>query len=389
MRFVGLLGCIALLAFAGFATGCPGEDDDPHRPGPTGPSTDLDAGDDADVDDPEDTEEDTDVDDPPDDSCGGECDDGEICQDDECIEVGDGISCDNPIEIDLDSEGTTLETVHPQNEPNLIESDCYHDDVPRVAFHLSGDAVASVNAQIVATDFPQTFEMDIRQGQCEFHSSRLDPNNACRGDGQTSWVAEPGIDNFLLVGTPEEPPTASFDIEFDVQHLECMPGERSCDGDDRLFCAGGTEERSYPCFDGCAGGDCVGDTCSNPVEVTASRTFNVEMDSLRNTIDFSDSPSCSSLGAEGPTTNGRDLVFSIPDIAAGQVIEATSPGGHFRIGLMEPNECNESAPECIAANSTGGHLSWEATAHGDYYVVINRASMTEDEIAEFSIDILD
>ena len=383
LRVIGLI-CVALLFFAGTLGAC-SDDEDPggagnFEPGNQTPGDpELDVGDDADEPE-EDVDDDEDVEEEKDPCVDVECSDGMFCQGGECIEGGLGYSCADPMRLNLNSEGTKTVTGNPSAQPPTENTSCSDDgdESPQMVFGFSVDQPTLLTARVANSEHLLVNEM--RVGQCDNHTLA----DGCSMNEQ-NWVVEPDLDHFMIVEANSGWMVGEFELELEVVHLVCEAGERNCREGNMVRCSGGMDTVEVACPFGCEEGECIGDSCSNPLVVDGSMSMEVNTASFHNLVDFGDSPSCSSLGAEGPTTNGQDLVVSLPGLTAGQTVQATSPGGYYRIGLLE--EC-QSAPQCVVGNSTGGELNWEVDVSGDYFVIFNRATSTNED-AEFSIDIVD
>lgn len=371
LRLVGFIGCVFILFFAGMTTGCT-EDHEPIRPGPTdgsGGGTNQTNQGDSDTGDP-------DVDEPPGESCDEECEDGEVCHDDECIQLVEGISCMNPMELDVSEAGTVTATLNPQQEPILDGTTCADEESPQGVFSLSVETASRLTARVSDSQFASPLIKELRVGQCDNETMA----EWCSINTQ-NWIAEPDTDYFIIVEADAQGLVGEFELEVEVEPLVCNPGERSCDGGDRTYCAGGDQIVTYSCVDGCVDGKCVGDGCANPFETTETgKTVSTSLSSYHNNFDFSsDTANCSSSGS-GVTTSGQDLVFSLPGLDAGQTVEVLLPEvdeSSYAIGVMKT--CLETAPDCVYGHTTSGDFEWMPQEAGDYFLVINRFSLTSDD----------
>lgn len=379
---------ILLLVFAAVLGGCTDDEEpgdgfgnDVDQQDTDTDDEDPDAGEDAD-----DVDEDTDGDDVVDGPCRGvECEDDEFCEDGVCIESGHGYACQDAIELDLDEAGTETVSADPREAPIDVPTNCSAADGPQTVFEISVDTTTRLTTSIPEFDFATPPVKELRASHCD------DPvaadsdygDDGCSINSQ-NFIVEPDDEYYLIVRPDPDELIGEFDLEVEVEPLVCEPGERSCEDGDVHRCAGGDELVEHPCVDGCTDGQCVGDGCANPIVLEGDISFTAEMDSFHNNLDFSNSPACSTLGAEGPDTDGQDIVFSLPDLTEGQTVHASSPGGHYRIGIME--DCSEASTQCVDGNSTDEEFEWTVDTAGDYYLAFNR-STTSSESAEFSIDI--
>ncbi len=326
-----------------------------------------------------------------------QCDSGFTCVEGSCEpNVDEGYGCANPRDLGVLS-GDAVHTLefNAQGQPNLMNTSCSEDDhSAQGVIKFQVEEPTRVSSRVAGASI--ILVQELRVDTCSSPSGI----DFC-SINQQSWTALPGETYFIIVeartGDPgdEDSPVGEsgligeFIFEITTEEFTCYPaGERSCAGDDVEHCAGGDEIRTYECGTGCNDGECIADSCSNPLEVSASTTVEVELSSFRNTMNFQNSASCTTSGptGSGTSTTGQDLVFSLPGLTGGQRVEIKAPDSTFVVGVME--SCNESSPSCVVGNDSDGELSWEVEEAGDYYVVVNRFQMSSNS-AEFSIDILD
>ncbi|RAL20577.1 hypothetical protein DL240_16195 [Lujinxingia litoralis] len=343
-----------------------GEDTDSGSPEDGG-------GDDADTD----TETDTDGGDPPDDLCEDvSCEAGEICVAGACEpEPEEGFSCAAPHEIGaLDLNATTTLSANPDGQPNTLKTRCSradHDTSPEAVYSFEVTEAARVVAEL--TDFGPGLIMELREDNC----SDAEAPGWCSEPNRKEFFAYPGTEYFLIVEARRDFSVGEFTLELTTEALVCdAPGTYSCEGDNRVLCFNGEEERPFACGTGCDAGVCLGDTCANAREVTASATFEGDFSAFSSSINLEGSPSCSSAGTAGPITPGQEIIFALPGLSAGQTVEIDASGDEASsvIGIM--SSC-EATPSCVMATDTLETFTFVAPAAGDYFVIVDTFSPRE------------
>jgi hypothetical protein len=310
--------------------------------------------------------------------------------------VDEGFGCANPFDLGVLS-GTEIRDyeANPAGQPNLLNTTCSEDDhSAQAVYKFQVEEPIRMSSRIVGSS--QILVQELRVGSCTTATEEV--VQFCSINRQ-EWTAMPGQDYFIIiearVGDPEGDEAvgesgliSNFDFELTTEEFVCFPaGEKTCVGDDIEFCAGGDEIRTTPCGTGCQNGECLGDSCANPLEVNGSVSVDVELSSYSNTNNFQESPSGTSSGATGSGTNttGQDLVFFLPGLSGGQTVEVVADST-FVIGVME--SCGAATPSCVAGNDLDGELSWEVEEAGDYYVVVDRF-LPSSVGASITIDIID
>ncbi len=330
-------------------------------------------------------------------SCEGvSCESGTRCVEGVCeAQTAKGYGCADPFDLGLlNGERVHVLEASPQGQPNLLNTSCSVDNHSAQAiFTFQVEEPTKIDSRILGSS--HILVQELRVGSC----TRASAIEFCSINAQ-HWTALPGEDYFLIVEARQGDPGVDsvvgesglindFKLEIATRPFTCYPaGDRSCDGEGVQLCAGGDEIRSFGCAMGCNQGECLGDSCQNPIEVNGSLSLQADLNSFRNTMDFQTSPSCTSSGptGSGTRTAGQDLVFHLPGLVGGQTVEVEAPDASYVLGVM--NECNAGAPTCLVGDDKNGSLSWEVERSGDYFVVANRFTTTSST-GEFRIEVLD
>ena len=324
------------------------------------------------------------------------CEAGTRCVEGVCeAQAAQGYGCADPFNLGLlKGEKVDVLEASPQGQPNLLNTSCSVDNHSAQAiFSFQVDEPMKIDSRIVGSS--HILVQELRVGLCTSPGAV----SWCTIN-EKHWTALPGEEYFLIVEARQGDPGADsvvgesglindFQLEIATRPYTCYPaGERSCEGGEVQLCAGGDELRSIGCSTGCNGGECLGDSCQNPIEVQGSLSLEAELSSFQHTMDFQDSPSCTSSGATGGGTRtlGQDLVFRLPGLTGGQTVEVEAPSSAFVLAVMD--SCNASAPTCLVGDDTTGSLSWEVERSGDYYVVANRFTSSTSP-GEFRIEVMD
>ncbi|TXD41781.1 hypothetical protein FRC96_03535 [Lujinxingia vulgaris] len=171
--------------------------------------------------------------------------------------------------------------------------------------------------------------------------------------------------------------------------VACTPvGERTCVNTSEIeACTTGLASAQTPtrvtldCPAGCESDSCLGDSCQNPIVVEGSVSVEARSETLSNTFDNQGAPGC----IWDTPSEGRELVFQVDDVAAGETIVVTinDPIRYYRVSILQ--SCSESA-ECLESTTPGSVLEYEATETGTYFVIID-AETDLPSGPEISIDI--
>jgi hypothetical protein len=192
----------------------------------------------------------------------------------------------------------------------------------------------------------------------------------------------------------------SFDLEIDVSELECLPGSDNypvCMGDDRLACSfqGTIDTLSCPSSNGCSMGYCGGDVCEAAFELDGAGSYSFSGDDITaytNAFDFGDIDECYTESDFARPTPGEDFVVLMRNLQAGQTVTidaGDSVGDTADSQIFILNSCADTADACEAGDDPlFDGFSWEVSAGGDYYLVVDRANnTTQDSQKPFGVTI--
>ena len=318
-----------------------------------------------------------------------ECAADEVCFEGQCEPAADpGYGCHEPTDIgELSADDSQEVTADATGQPNVVSTTCgsEHEESPQAVFSFTVDEPMEIDISIEDSTDPLVIE--IREDSCRDEEAATSCDNAFE---QTHY-AIPGVTYYVVVEPVSQWNLGEFTLSFETSGLVCAPpGAWSCDDDIRVQCFAGVEERTYECGADCVDGECLGEGCHNPIEVTGSITVEGDVSAYDSSgrFDFSDSPACSTQGTSGPTTSGQDLLFSLPGLLEGQtvIVDALDSPTINAIGILD--ECDEENTQCIAGNDTDQLMEWTVPADGDYFVVVNQFATSNGRFI-YSVEIVD
>ena len=315
------------------------------------------------------------------------CGEGQICVEGVCEFATDpGFSCAEPFDLGvLNQDGFFSMEVNPVGQPNVLETTCgQSDESTQVVFQfeVEGPTRITFDTDEVDPSVPiPIMARELRVGSCR----QAEALEWCTINPRT-YDALPGETYYLIIESNQDNDLSFFQMTYEVEQLACSPvGEWSCEEGEREFCYQGREVRTFACAEECAGVECQGNQCSNAIEVRGSQTFSGEFAAYENSFDFSSSPGCTTDQTVGVDTPGRDVVFSLPELTAGQTV--TVDKGELGLAVIAVmSQCQTSGMTCLAGDTQDGELEWTVPADGSYYVVISPRIATSGSF-EFSIGI--
>lgn len=250
------------------------------------------------------------------------------------------------------------------------------------AFRFTVPAPARVSFDLQSTAAID-WAIEVRGDDCGSSAAQV----ACSDVEQFDFLAEPGIEYFILVEPATGIDRGAFQIAMSFEELVCSPpASRSCDGDDLIVCQAGTSKARYGCGTGCSTDRCDGDTCDNVFEVTASASFTGDTQGFVNALDFASQPSCSSGGQQGIATPGPEIVLSLPGLTAGQTVTIdASMSDNNDNGIFVLDSCDDTSG-CLASNDIEDILVWDVEVAGDYFVVIDKLTSSNKSFS-YTVDI--
>lgn len=201
-----------------------------------------------------------------------------------------------------------------------------------------------------------------------------------------SAVLEAG-EYFLYLEVRLGNPT-DFELELSAEPAPtCTAGTATCDGNERVVCTDGTNLSRETCPTACQGGVCVGDSCADPIAVSASGgTYSGTGQALTSTLDFAANASCAQIAGMMTQTPGYDAVFLLTGLQAGTVVSidaATNDGNQNYIFIQQTCGANEM---CVDSYQTSQTPDFVVQTPGDYYVIIEKRQASNAPF-EYSIAI--
>ncbi len=166
---------------------------------------------------------------------------------------------------------------------------------------------------------------------------------------------------YLVVDTEADAPASGAELAVSYEDVVCESPTRECHEGDVRECAeyGRSWNRVQECSDalGCGNQECLGDTCSNPVDVTTEarqQTHGVSYTATWEDFadDYGGDATCSETEHEdvdADVTEGRETVYAV-DMQAGERLEATLSGvGNLSLYLKDASNCGSPDTACHEA----------------------------------------
>lgn len=308
------------------------------------------------------------------------CDDGEMCVEGECRNLGT-YQCESAEELGtLTPGGSGGLTASGSFEGDLLdglETSCATSEAAPeqvYEFRVAGDSQIDVEST-----FEGEFDakVEFRRGDClepagGEHEVCLDSDRSFHAPGGTTWY---------LVVEQDVGRGGSFEIELSARET-CSAGglgEYTCDGGDRVLCqesGGEIRGERFTCAGGCEGSRCAGDSCSNSIVVTGSNggVFEGELDAYEPKWNFGKNATC---GVNGTSVDsaGNEVVFEIPSVEAGDTIEVdTSSDQHDNLVYIT-RDCFSSVGQFTCVDTADSEVfSHEAESDGTYFVIVDKFS---------------
>ncbi len=331
-------------------------------------------------------EDDTNV--PPDSTCNDSCLASEICVVGECVKDTADRKCrdaTNLGQLKLGVKKTAEGTL--RRVSDVISTTCGPgDNKPTVGaeavfkFTVEQDSRIDFDAKWLGQfDGVIAFHTD----SCKIPGSSMDP---CFDHEKQSFHALAGHDYFMVVeltvGRGHD-----FTVDLTAQPVDCIPGANGNSCTDGVFsrCEGAGVTETYACASTCTGSgtECRGNSCAEPIVVTASTTFTGHSASYDHRYDFQNIPGCEVNGTPIPTP-GQEIVFSLPDLQAGDVVTINSN----RVPTFISSTCGSpSELRCVAtAYDSEDPLVWTVPETKGYFIFIDQ-EVGNEETFQYSIDI--
>lgn len=332
--------------------------------------------------------------DPSDPTCNDMCIAGEICVAGTCIDDTAARKCGDAQNLgQLKHGATTTASGTLRRASDVIATACGPD---QTASNVGAEAVFKFTVeQDSRIDFKARWlgEFDgviaFHTDSCEIPGSSMD---ACFDHEEQSLHALAGHDYYMIVelsvGRGHD-----FTVELTAQPVDCIPGSdaaNTCSDGTFYRCEGAGESVAYDCAANCngAGTECLGNSCAEPIVVTASTTFSGNVQSYDSKYDFQFIAGCEVEDTAVPTA-GQEVIFMLPNLTAGQTVTVDAQTNDLNSNaIFITSNCGTPTElTCVAATYGGEErLIWTVPADGRYFVFIDKDTGAGNAF-EYSIDI--
>lgn len=312
------------------------------------------------------------------------CPGGQVCVDNACVELTRETQCQAATDLGELTTGSTLTAAGDLGEGNnALEATCGTGEASAVEqvfmFQVAEDSKIEFTPDWKSGQFFGV--VSFRHGECVSQDAEVECSS-----GDEPVYATAGETIYMIVEAAGGVPGA-FEIALDATAESCPAGQRSCNGDVLQICAGEGQSNDYQCAGACSNGDCAGNVCSNPIDVTAATTFSGDLGGYDSTVNFENNSLCETESGTAVPTAGSDLFFRFPGLTAGQriAIDVATPDTNNN-AIFIGQDC--AAPmACLQAQVTPETMEWSVPADGDYYVVVDALNLG-DAAFQYSFDIL-
>lgn len=331
---------------------------------------------------------------PPQNCEGVTCNQGEVCASGECKTPAQA-RCDNPDAEGQLSLGSSLSFSgsFPLQTSSVLRTACAtgEDGQERVyRFEVGSDSQ-------ISTTIDESNDLDTRvefrrEGCAPGEDQNSFDQQICT-DTDNSFFAPAGSTWYMVVenNTGNE---GTFDVQLDAQE-SCSfggVGTITCEQNSVAICeedtSGNPVETFLDCPDQCANGQCVGDSCSNPITRSVSpgfsETFSGELTAFTPQINLEPENSCR-INGEKYNARGPEVVFKLDGVQQGDTITVeTSQGATGDVNsnvVYVSNNCPQSQTpgQFICAATWDEIESTNSTTVGQtgtYYVIVDKGTPT-------------
>lgn len=250
-----------------------------------------------------------------------------------------------------------------------LRTSCRDFDAPTTTDKIFKFTVAERSVLALQGNTNLTFEL--RSDPCGEESSILtcNPNGRIRGQNIPT-----GIPIYLIVefdGTIDDS-EINFQMTLASPFSECRAGQSECvSTTDVKICDINGSYETQTCPTGCDSDACIGDSCANPIIVTAgsaSMTSDIAA--------FGNKMSVYTCGNEGPSAPmlGQEVVFATEELSVGQTITVDTTGDAIANTIVIQRETCGAAELCAHYDASGGEsLSYQVEEAGVHYIIIDAA----------------
>lgn len=331
---------------------------------------------------------------PPQDCEGVTCEDNEVCASGECKTAAQA-RCDN-----TDGEGQltlgsqlNFSGSFPIQTGSVLSTQCASaEDGQEMVFQFDVASDSQISATIDESNDLDT-RVEFRRGGCSPGSEGDSFDRQICTDTDNSFFAPAGSSWYMIVenNTGGE---GTFDVQLDAQE-SCSfggVGTITCDQDSVAICeedqSGDLSETFIDCPGQCTNGQCVGDSCTNPVTRSVSsgfsESFSGDLRGFTPQINLESENSCRVNGQQY-NASGPEIVFKLDNVQQGDTITvetSQSATGDVNSNVVYvSNNCPQSqtAEQFICAATWDEIDSTNSTTVGQtgtYYVIVDKGTTT-------------
>lgn len=314
-----------------------------------------------------------------------------------------GFSCQNNVCILTSSCGSAHDLgVLPFGNPQVIEDSLATNGVADLAAACIGDEFTSGRDRVFRFELEQTARVEWTfdlMGQydavVELRTDCEDVLSAveCEDNESGNRVLDPG--EYFLVLDQKFGNAGAFTLTVTATAADCTPGTRMCDPADSeilLICQNVDQEIAADCPTTCDTGtsSCEGVACNNAILGTGGGTYEGDGRAfVPGNLNFENNTDCSDSGDPGNPipTPGYEVIVYLPGLTAGEIISIDAETNDTNINaIFITQQCGDTGA-CAAAYRATERPDWVVTANGNYYVIIEKRSPTNNRF-EYSVDVL-
>jgi hypothetical protein len=286
---------------------------------------------------------------------------------------------------EISANGSGSATSYLGDAEDNFELSCASGSADELVYTFSLEQASRVTINPTSSAVSE-WNLQINRGQCET-TRRV----ACFNQGDEVVFLDAGVEYFVILEPSDGATSGQVTLELQTEALQCFPsGSTQCVGDDVQVCQSNFTPLTSSCSFGCSDDSCRGDTCENPIEMDPIGSMLVEgaLSGFTSEYNFGSRDECFASGF-GLSSRGSDVTVALDGLSTGQIVhvDASQVAGDFNDNTIFIVDSCGSTPACV----TGGDdetLDWEVPADGDYVLIVDTVSESEDSFA-YQIDIED
>jgi hypothetical protein len=319
--------------------------------------------------------------------CGGmTCADGKVCRDDQCEPLAE-VTCREAADQGTLSAGSTLtiEGSFDGSASDGLSTGCAgSEQAPERVYSFELDESSLID---VTTDWKGSFDakVEFRRGDClEVDADK----RSCLDSDRTVWAA--GGETVYLVVENDRGEGGEFTVDLEAQAAVCRPDTFECSGSDSVdYCRysdGMVSQTTLDCPGSCSMGECAGRSCSNPVDVSGTKTYTGTTDAFEATMDFKQASNCVA-GSPQPPSAGSEVVFRV-SMTQGETLSIDTSADEANNLIFITSDCkiDPTQMDCLEATDEEAVTEWTAPSSGRFYVIIDKATLSSRSF-EYAFDI--